>query len=154
MEFLPVTERQQNAVRDAVADAELVTKFVLRILSRLTSLFNDTLPKEAWGVTIDQLEQETNFVISTPFGRATTELVLAADEGGVFGRILVRKDKKNEKGEIISPVVWLIRVTTEGHVYQGESTSDPISAGPQFRSKSESETVDLGLSLLYAIAAG
>lgn len=153
MEFLPVTERQQDAVRDVVTDAELVTKFSLRIIGRLKAMFDDTLPKETWGVSIDPTDSETEFELSSPFGNAKAELNIAADEGGVFGRILIRKYTKDDQGNPALPVIWFIRVTKDGQVFQGESTTDPITASAQFRPQAERDIVELGLSLLYAIGA-
>jgi hypothetical protein len=153
MEFLPVTERQQYAVCDLVADAEVVTRFSLRIIGRLKALFDDDSAKDTWGVSIDPTDNPTEFDLSTPFGKAKAEVIIAAGEDGVFGKIVIRKYKKNDLGEIVSPIVWFIRVTKDGQVYQGESTTDPISATPQFRSKAESEIMNLGQSLLFTIGA-
>ncbi|HEX8591736.1 MAG TPA: hypothetical protein VF682_00410 [Pseudomonas sp.] len=153
MEFLPVTEKQFDQVRRSVNDTQLVAGMAVKVMERLKSLFAERVPTECWGTSIEQAD-DSGYLIKTPFGNGRADLVLAVGDEGVYGRLLIRKEKLSLSLKTEYPVVWSIRITADGKVYQGDSLTNPSIDHTRFRREADEALVALGLALIYSIGAG
>ena len=154
MSFPIVTEQNHSKVRYLVRESDQVFQSARALSAKLKDIFERSHPKEYWGVSFEVLEPGHSANIETRFGAARASTTIHVNEDGIYGRYLIEKQKKDDRGELVWVAAWVIRISSEGVVYPGESGGDPVDVRDNFfPGGSDNDTVRLAMSLLYSIGA-
>ena len=154
MSFPIVTEQHHSKIRYLVRESDLIFQSARALTAKLKGVFERSHPKEYWGVSFDVREPGHSANIETCFGVARASTTIHVNQDGVYGRYLIEKQQKDDRGELVWSAVWIIRITNEGLVYPGDSGGDPIDVRDSFfPGGSDNDIVGLALSLLYSIGA-